>query len=79
MSDMCFLTAHELSERLGVSKSSVYKMAARNLIPSLPWGAKLGGRRFIERDVREALARQVQPPRPYHPPRDQRPAEVVET
>ncbi len=69
MEDNCLLTAEELGARLGVPKSSIYRMSAKNLIPSVPWGGKLGARRFLEGAVREALARQVQPPRPYHPPK----------
>ncbi len=75
----CLLTAKELSQRLkGMSKSSIYKMASKNWIPSVSVGARLGGRRFIERDVRAALERLVQPPRPYRPPRDQRAVETVD-
>ena len=70
------LTAEELSKRLkGMSKSSIYKMASKNWIPSVSVGARLGGRRFIERDVRAALERLVQPPRQYHPPKEQQPAD----
>ena len=73
------LSAEELSQRLrGMSKSSIYKMASKNLIPSVSIGPRLGGRRFIERDVRAALERLVQPARNYHPRRARRPAEVVE-
>jgi|CXWL01.1.fsa_nt_gi hypothetical protein len=64
------LTAKELAERLGgVSVGSVYKMSARGLIPSQPWGPKKGGRRFVERDVRAALAALHQPLKEYHAPR----------
>ena len=52
-----FVTASTLSERLGLPKSTVYRMAARGLIPSVPWGVKLSGRRFSEQEVRSALAR----------------------
>ncbi len=51
-----FITATVLSARLGVPKSSVYRMASRKLIPSIPWGPKLTGRRFLEQEVRTALA-----------------------
>ncbi len=49
------LTAAKLAERLGVSKSSVYRMAAKQLIPSVAWGANLGAVRFNEAEVRAAL------------------------
>ncbi len=51
-----FITAAVLSERLGLPKSSVYRMAARGLIPWVPWGVERTGRRFSEREVRAALA-----------------------
>ena len=78
MHDKPLLNAAELSGRLNLPKSTIYKMAAKGLIPSVSVGLKLTGRRFIEHDVREALAKLVQPPRPYHPPREQQVAEVVE-
>lgn len=75
--DDCLLTAGELCQRLKrISKSSIHKMSAKGLIPSVSVGVKLGGRRFIERDVRAALTRHVQPPRPYHPPRKEKEAAV---
>ncbi len=51
-----FITAAVLSERLGVPKSSVYRMAAKGLLPWVPWGVERTGRRFIEHEVRAALA-----------------------
>jgi hypothetical protein len=65
------LTARELAKRLGpkVSFSSLYRMAARGLIPSVPWGAKGGGRRFIEEDVVAALRKSEKVLRPHHPPK----------
>jgi hypothetical protein len=66
------ITARTLAEALGedTSVSSIYRMAARGLIPSVPYGPKLGGRRFSERAVRSALAKLHRPLRPYHPPKD---------
>ena len=66
MGDGCLLTADELSQRLGVSKSTIYKMSSKGHIPSVSVGMKLGGRRFSERAVREALGQLIQPPRRYH-------------
>lgn len=61
-----YLTAKALSERLkGMRPSTIYRMAAKGLIPSVSVGERLGGRRFVERDVRAALAQMVQPPRAY--------------
>lgn len=70
------LTAEELSNALGLCKSTIYRMSARKLIPSIPVGANLGGRRFDEGQVRSALARLQKQPRPYHLPRDKRAAMV---
>ncbi len=69
------LTAQQLSERLGgVSVGSIYKMSARGLIPSQAWGPKKGGRRFIEKDVRAALAALHQPLKEYRAPHETRTA-----
>ena len=62
-----FVTADELSQRLGLTKSSIYRMMRQGTIPSVPVGGKLGGRRFDEAQVREALAKLPYVPRPYHP------------
>jgi predicted DNA-binding transcriptional regulator AlpA len=68
MDDTQLLNARELSKRLqGIGVSSIYRMAAKGLIPSISVGPKLGGRRFMEREVRDALTRLVQPPRQHHP------------
>ena len=76
MSDEPFLGINELLPRLGhkISKSTIYRMAALDQIPSVLIGPKLGGRRFQEGPVREALSRLTRPPRPYHPPRKAREA-----
>jgi hypothetical protein len=65
------LTARELAKRLGptVSPATLYRMAARKLIPSVAWGAKKGGRRFVENEVRIALTATEKQLRAYHPPR----------
>jgi predicted DNA-binding transcriptional regulator AlpA len=67
MSEGRLLKASELAQRLGVAPSSIYRMSSAGLIPSIPVGLKLTGRRFDESAVREALAKVVQSPRPYHP------------
>ena len=72
------LTADELSERLGVGKSTIYRMAKKNLIPSMPWGAQLSCRRFDEQAVRAALASLTKPLRPYYPPKGKREGALVE-
>ena len=50
------ITATVLSARLGVPKSTIYRMTALGHLPSVKWGAGLTGRRFIEHEVRAALA-----------------------
>ncbi len=62
------LTARQLATRLGpsVSVSSLYRMASNKIIPSIPWGAKQGGRRFVESEVRAALAAKEKALRPYY-------------
>ena len=72
------LTADELSERLGVGKSTIFRMAKKNLIPSVPWGAELSCRRFDEQAVREKLATMTKPLRTYYPPKGKREAGLVE-
>jgi excisionase family DNA binding protein len=66
------LDAAELSERLGVGKSTIYRMHAKGLIPAVPVGSSLSGRRFSFSAVCEALEKMQTTKRPYHPPRDQR-------
>lgn len=69
MSDDDILTVQQLAARLGpgAKPGTLRKMHSEGLIPSIPYGPKLGARRFIERDVREALAQLNKPLRPYHP------------
>ena len=59
-----FITATVLSERLGVPRSTVYRMAAKGLLPWVPWGVERTGRRFSEREVRAALGDPSPEPRP---------------
>jgi excisionase family DNA binding protein len=66
------LDAGELSERLGVSKSTVYRMSSKCVIPSVPVGPSLTGRRFSFNAVREALEKIQTTKRPYYPPKDRR-------
>ena len=64
------LTARQLAVRLGnVSIGTIYKMSSKGLLPSIPWGANKGGRRFIEAEVRAALAKLQAPLKEYHGPR----------
>ncbi len=77
--DEPLLKAQELGDRLRAGKSSILRMAAKGLIPSVPWGPKLSCRRFDEQAVRKALANLPKPPlRTYHPPRKGRAAVKVE-
>lgn len=72
MNDERFLDAEELGERLGVGKSTIYRMHAKGLIPALPVGAGLSGKRFSLTAVCDALAKVTVTKRPYHPPKAQR-------
>ncbi len=67
MSQERLVTAAELAERLRVGKSSVYRMHSKGLIPAKPVGANLGGLRFDEAEVREALDKLSKTRRAYHP------------
>lgn len=73
MSDDDILTVQQLAARLGpgAKPGTLRKMHSEGLIPSIPYGPKLGARRFIERDVREALAQLNKPLRPYYPRKQQ--------
>jgi excisionase family DNA binding protein len=70
------LNAEGLGARLRVGKSTIYKMHSKGLIPSLPVGAGLRGRRFSFSAVCEALEKLQTTKRPYYPPKD-RPSEAV--
>ena len=61
----------QLVKRLGsgTTESGLRKMHAAGMIPSISYGAKLGGRRFIVGEVRAALTKLSKPLRPYHPPK----------
>jgi excisionase family DNA binding protein len=65
----CLIDATELGKRLGVGKSTVYRMTSKGLIPSVPVGASLSGRRFSLDAVREALEKLPTVKRTYHPPK----------
>ncbi len=57
------LTAGEVAERLlgcKSGKSTIFRMAVKNLIPWVPWGPNLGSIRFEEDKVRVALAQLVE-------------------
>jgi excisionase family DNA binding protein len=55
MSDDVLLNAAALAARLGLTKSSVYRLAAARKIPTYMAGAKLTGRRFDLAEVKAAL------------------------
>ena len=55
------LKARELSKKIGLPLSTVYRMAANGLIPSIAIGPKLGGVRFDEGAVRAAMNKLVRP------------------
>ncbi len=76
MMDTALLSAEQLAERLGVSKSTIYKMLTRGLISAIPVGPSLSGRRFSFAAVYEALEKVPTKKRRYHPPR-KRPADAV--
>jgi excisionase family DNA binding protein len=59
--DEVLLTAAAIGERLGLSKHSVYKMAAAGKIPTYACGAKLSARRFDLAEVLAALKVPVKP------------------
>jgi len=70
MSEDHLLDAEELAKRLYATKSTVYRMANKGLIPSIPIGPALSGRRFSFTAVCEALQRLPVVKRTYHPPKD---------
>lgn len=49
------VSALRLAAKFNVSRSTIYRMADAGIIPSIRVGSKLGGRRFDEDAVREAL------------------------
>jgi excisionase family DNA binding protein len=57
MSEQTLVDATELARRLGQAKSSIYRLAQANLIPSYAAGPKLRGRRFDVEEVKAALRR----------------------
>lgn len=50
-----WVPALKLASKFSVSRSTIYRMAAAGIIPSIRIGSKMGGRRFDEEAVREAL------------------------
>jgi len=77
MSEDHFLDAEELSIRLGVTKSTIYRMANQGLIPSIPVGEKLRGRRFSFTAVCEALQKLPVVKRRYYAPKAKRAEDCV--
>lgn len=72
MNEERYLDAEELGARLGVGKSTIYRMHSKGLIPAIPVGAGLSGKRFSFAAVCEALAKVAPTKRNYHPPKDRR-------
>jgi len=71
------LDAPGLAVALKVSLSTVQQMTSRNIIPSLPVGGRLGGRRYIFSEVvaalrahRAQLKLRKEEKRKYFPPKD---------
>lgn len=64
MSERCLVKVAEASRRLGLAKSSLYRMAAQGLVPSYAAGPKLSGRRFDVEEVKEALRKAATPKQP---------------
>jgi len=50
-----YVSALFLASQFETSRSSIYRMADAGIIPSIRVGSKLGGRRFDEEAVREAM------------------------
>ena len=71
MNEDHLLDAEELAQRLGVAKSTVHRMMARNLIPAVPVGPSLSGRRFSFTAVCEALQKLPVVKRRYYAPNQQ--------
>ncbi len=57
MSDQCLVSVDEAARQLGMAKSSLYRMAVLNLIPSYKVGQKKRGVRFSMPEVLAALRR----------------------
>ncbi|MEP6959249.1 MAG: hypothetical protein ABI980_11015 [Nitrospirota bacterium] len=55
MDDGTLLDAAAVAFRLGMAKSSIYRMSAAGIIPSYACGPKLSGRRFDIGEVKAAL------------------------
>lgn len=53
------MTVSELESSLGISRSSLYRLARMGRVPAYGVGPKLSGLRFIKREVLEALRRPV--------------------
>jgi len=51
------LTAKQVLALLGIPKGTLYRMAARGMIPTYKVGLKQGGVRFVASEVSEALRR----------------------
>jgi len=59
MNDRCLVNVAEAARQLGLAKSSLYRMAARGIVPSYAVGPKLSGRRFDVAELRSAMKRNI--------------------
>ena len=57
MSNQCLVSVYEAAQQLGMAKSSLYRMAVLNLIPSYRVGQKKRGVRLSMPEVLAALRR----------------------
>jgi excisionase family DNA binding protein len=57
MENTTLVNARVVSERLGMARSQVYRLAKKGAIPSYLIGARRGGVRFDLHEVKEALRR----------------------
>jgi predicted DNA-binding transcriptional regulator AlpA len=62
MDNTTLVDAATLAANLGQAKSSIYRLAKANRIPSYAAGPRLSGLRFDLREVREALRRPAKGP-----------------
>lgn len=57
MSEQSLVGVEEAARQMGIAKSSLYRMAARGLVPCYAIGPKLSGVRFSIPELKEALRR----------------------
>lgn len=64
MNEQSLVSVDEAAWQLGMAKSSLYRLAARGIIPVYAVGPKLTGRRFDVAEVKEALRHAATTKRP---------------